>query len=313
MKTVAVLLLLMSGPLFLMAQDYHPLIEDDKTWLEAYHVGSNICSYESVYQMRFGDDTLIEGNVYRKVLRRGFNPTSPGPYCPPFVADDFETEKSHVFVREDTATRQGFVWAFTEEFPEGHDVMLYDFSLEPGDTIPISYYTTHNTVITVDTVMDVNLLNGETRKAWFFDHFAKYYVEGIGGAFGLLNGYMTAICCYHQLHCVQQNGVSLFPPVGYGSDLYCSWIVSSTAEMPQPAILVYPNPGVGQITFDIEFTSYGYSDLQLTLFNLAGQQILATPLRDGKNDFTINEGSGMYLWRLSNNNEIVRTGKLVVQ
>jgi hypothetical protein len=310
MKILALLLLLAFGSLFVAAQEYHPLIEDEKVWLEAYYIGSNICYYESVYQMRFGGDTLIDGNIYRKILKRNFSPISPGPYCPPFVASEFEIDAG-VYMREDAEARQVFIWTSDNDNPDGFEVLYYDFSLEAGDTIPISSYTTQNNILTIQSVEDYTLLNGESRRKFKLEYSELSYIEGIGGEFGLFNGYLTALCCDWATLCVQQNQESIYS--NGSSSWYCSWIVTSINEQPVLSASLFPNPGNGYFVFEINRADFGSADLQLNVFSITGQKIFTEPLRADRNHFQIKEGSGLYLWQLLSDGEIVQSGKLVVE
>jgi hypothetical protein len=293
-----------------MAQEYHPIIEDDKVWLEAYYVGSNICSYESVYQMRFGGDTLIEGNIYRKILKRNFSPISSGPYCPPFVASEFENQAG-AFMREDTAAQQVFVWIADYDNPEGHEVLMYDFTLEVGDTIPLSSYLTGNQVRTIQSIEDYTLVNGDTRRKFNLELDEISYIEGIGSEYGLFQPFYWALCCHHATLCVQLNQETIYSH--QSSSTYCGWIVTSVNEQPEFHSSLFPNPNHGDFVFELNRSDFGSAELQLSLFSITGQKIFTAPVRADRNQIQTHAGSGLYLWQLQNNGEVLQSGKLVVE
>jgi len=82
-------------------------------------------------------------------------------------------------MREDTVARKVYVF----DIGNGVDASLYDFTLEPGDTLP--FYAGQGEMI-VDSVGTVMLLTGEARKI-FYLNYNQYYIEGIGGSAGLFS------------------------------------------------------------------------------------------------------------------------------
>jgi hypothetical protein len=305
MKRLLLLFFTVSFALSVSSQSYHPLIEDDKVWLEAFYIGANICYYESVHQLRFGGDTLINDITYRKILSRTYSPTSAGPYCPPFVLNPNWFELNYAFMREDTTARKVYLW-IVESNQSSQEVLLYDFNLQVGDNIePSSYLTDGSDNLVITSVEDVMLLNGEIRKKFIYNDYS-YYIEGIGGQFGLFQRFFEGIGFWWQTMCVKQNGIDLY------STAYCNWLSLDITEESFPEVSIYPSPSNGAFVLDLGEANIGQNDLQLVVFNSMGQQIFSAPIQSERFHFQILPVAGIYFWQLQNNSSTVKTGKILV-
>lgn len=311
MRNLLLFLVLVLFGLTSPAQDYHPLIEDDKVWLEAYYfmIGSNECDFSEVYQLRFGGDTLIAGNTYRKILKRSFDAVDGWPYCPPFEAQDVETMVPDVFMREDTTEQRVYIWHIDEdEYPEGLELLMFDFSLEVGDTMVSDPYVTLGSSWTVTNVSEITLLNGETRKR--IEYIGPDYgamIEGLGSENGLFRPHFME--SWWNILCVKQDGSSIYPD--FGSLLQCNWM-TTVDEIPASAINLYPNPNNGAFTFEIKVPPTG-DIMHLMIFNAMGQQVYLGPVASGITNIDASLPVGLYHWQLRSEGLPIQTGKLVVQ
>lgn len=315
MKKLLLFVILVFSGFTTTAQEYHPLIEDDKVWLEAFYIGANECAYEEVYQLRFGGDTLIAGNTYRKILKRSFDQVNPGPYCPPFEAQDGEFMVEDVFMREDTAAQQVLIWHVdNNNYPEGQEILLYDFNLEIGDTVPPgdiapSDYSIGNGVI-VDTVMNYTLLNGEDRQQFaFFTIDQGSYTEGIGGMYGLYRPHYPALSGWGSIMCIKQNGNFIYSQPG--SLTQCNWM-TAVDDIPVSSISLYPNPNNGLFKIDIDVPSAS-GTMGLMIFNAMGQSVYADRVVAGMNTIEASLQRGLYHWQLYSEDKPVQAGKIVVE
>jgi len=310
MKRLIFLLFTASFSLNVSSQSYHPLITDDKIWLEASYIGANMCSYESVYQLRFGGDTLINGSVFRKILRRNYSPTSSGPYCPPFVLNQNWFEMNNAFMREDTTDRKVYlrIWQ-GNQFSD--DILLYDFNLQAGDIIEnSSYQSLGGDPILISAVEDVMLLNGEMRKKFYHSDGYSFYIEGIGGEFGLFQRFFEGIGFWWEILCVEQNGIDLYS-LG-GGNTFCNWLTLDITEESFSEVSIYPNPSKGAFVLDIGDANLSQNNLHLTLFNSLGQPVFSEPIQSGKSHFQIPAIAGIYFWQLQSGVNALKTGKLLV-
>src|SRR5690554_5289854 len=248
MRNILLLLILVSFALVSSAQAYHPMIEDDKVWLEAAYIGANECEYEEIYQLRFEGDTTINGKMYRKILKRPFHQVSPGPYCPPFEAEEEEEILNHFFMREDTTEHRVYLWHIDiNNYPEGQEILLFDFTLEVGDTIPASNYATLGIPLIITDVSDFTLLNGEIRKR--IEYVDGAYIEGVGGEYGLFQPLMPGIGFWWNVLCLKQDEENIYSHPNSLSQ--CNWM-TSVDEIQGSDIQLYPNPNTGTFSFEIE-------------------------------------------------------------
>ncbi len=205
MKTAlsAILLLLVAG--YSRAQQYHPLIETGKTWDEYYSILPVLC-YSWGDRVFFTDqDTVIDGLTYRKCMSQQLIQVNPGPFCPPFNVDS--TRYLVAFLREDTLARRVYI---NNAETGGNDQLLYDFSLNAGDTLHSDYLGYGETIV-IQAVDSETLNNGETRKRLVINPLLNsYYTEGIGGSYGLFKQIPVSFCeCAGGYFCIKQNGTSL--------------------------------------------------------------------------------------------------------
>lgn len=289
------------------AQEYHPIIEDDKVWLEAAYVGTNMCLYDEIYQLRFGGDTLIGDHTYRKILKRTFNQISAGPYCPPFEASEEEELLSHFFMREDTAAQRVYLWHVDiNDYPGGQEILMYDFTLEVGDTIPVSDYFTPGPPLVVSAVSEITLANGETRKYFETSGEPGAYIEGVGGESGLFQPLVEGIGFWWSVLCLKQDEEIIYSHSGSSSE--CN-MMTAVDVIPAAAFNLYPNPNDGTFSFEIDHATG--EPLQLVIFNAMGQQVYRHEI--SKTDY-VDTGLpvGLYHWQVQASGAPVGAGKMVV-
>ncbi|MFN2424641.1 MAG: hypothetical protein ABR572_12790, partial [Cryomorphaceae bacterium] len=267
LKTTLAIILFLTAALS-KGQDYHPLLENDKVWLEASFVGANICIFDQVYQLRVGGDTLINGESYRKIMRRNFVPEGGDPYCPPFVAQPSENAISEAFIRENVAEKKVYLWV-TEDGTQYEEILIYDFNLEAGDTIPTSSYLTDSQIYTVTSVDEVTLQNGESRKRISFSNGGEEssYTEGLGSDKGLYQPFFDGIGFWNESYCIQQNGNNLF-----GDQDQCA-LVLNASEIIKGESKLYPNPAVAAFTLELAPQMAFDASLSFALHALDGATI----------------------------------------
>jgi hypothetical protein len=194
------------------AQDYVPLLQEGNKWYEyeqtyvgSYQVG------ERSYIFINGEETK-NGIVYKKIF---YN-----LYCTAFFTSDYclPTGNADVFyklMREDINERK--VYYYDED--EDKDVLLYNFSLNVGDLIPLNFpfrgrfpADDYGAVPTVLNIFENGKAYGKTISKTFviledaanFAPGAKIY-EGIGSNIGLLYkpGYYLTFEGGHLLECFE--------------------------------------------------------------------------------------------------------------
>jgi len=143
MKQVVLSFILLAVSVSLHGQKYVTLIDTTRTWnvAELYPHGGGALNYEYL----FGDTVTIENTLYVEVKAKWF-----------------DTSEVFGYMREDTLSRR----VYYRPTIHSNESLLYDFSLEEGDTIQLYGDPGHKyTVLQVDSV---ELLNGDVRKGGFF-------------------------------------------------------------------------------------------------------------------------------------------------
>ena len=181
-----------------------------------------------------------------------------------------------LFIREDTTARKVYLNANFIEF------VLYDFSLEVGDTAP--HYSVTQQFPIVQSIDTINI-GGMLRKVINFSHSnaidvefrngTNYqqelsWIEGIGSTQGFLfpfveSGYSNVLVCY-----------SSNDSVIYHNSHFTDCFPSNSIATPETiaTVTAYPNPTKDRVT--LEFGEARFSTLRLV--NTAGATVLETIL-----------------------------------
>jgi hypothetical protein len=154
------------------AQTYYPMLDSVNTWSYATQLmgvrlpastQSMPCSYPiGTYSNTFTEftlaDTLINSTWYKPVIISSL-PCTIG------------------YMREDTA-QQKVYFLDNQGNPE---IVLYDFSMQVGDTITLNFYPGGYTsgVYTLDSIVNVSIYAG-TRRAFYLSNAASHLVTGNG-------------------------------------------------------------------------------------------------------------------------------------
>ncbi len=270
--TLAVLAI--AATAFAQQQTYHPVPFqlDNAIWYE-YYVDAE--AYEN--KQGKGDwyhygyftldtcDTVINNFKYKQVIAELngelFNNTT-------------------LFIREDTIARRVYLMnRFTER-------VLYDFSLEVGDTAPHYSFTQQFPIVqSIDTIniggvlrKVINFSHSNDIDVWF-SNGTNYmqelsWIEGIGSTQGFLfpfvesseyGSFANVLVCY-----------SSNDSIIYHNSHFTDCMPTNTITSPEstPSITAYPNPAKDRIT--LEFGEARFSTLRLV--NTAGATVLETAL-----------------------------------
>ena len=283
-------------------------------WCERYDSVGNrngMLDYFRIRNIFFlnGEDTVMSGIRYKKM----------------FFSNNGDTNNAYYYggIYEDSLRR---VWYKGEKPPHIEDIhspayvpptsnnyscMLYDFSLEVGDTIDHQFMI--NTDAEVVSLIDTIEIGGVLRKRIHFENRDFTWIEGIGSSFGLLcyNGETPTcdICPHNLLLCYIQDG-SLVYHLENLENSECFSTNAITSPESTPSITAYPNPAKDRITFD--FGGAQFETLQV--INTAGVVVREVRL-DGQTQFSLPLNSlpaGVYVYRLSNGKTATQ-GKFVVE
>ncbi len=209
---------------------------DNPKWLEAricYDGQGTTENWDYVYYLN-GDST-INGEDWQVVYKRGSYYSSglggSGGYT---FNDRFK------FIRQDGSKLYTLENGVSE-------MLLYDFSLNVGDTLPWSPY--HWSLTTVIDSIQMVLINGSQRKKMFvsdtnYGTTQGYLIEGIGTHRGLFETVNNALNCGNQLVSFKVNNV-----VEVGSN--CNFSVGIEDIIQENQLNIFPNPTSASITLEV--------------------------------------------------------------
>lgn len=246
----------------MMSQNYHPLVKENVYWDVLQGNSQNLYTYDGGSRFFFDGDTLIGNHIYSKLVYYPFE-IIYNPY-PSFYVDTTIVNFQN-YIREDTLTRKTYI---KESWSGASEELLFDFSLNIGDTLN-STYTTDGSPLIVDTITNTTLLNGAIRKKWLFDN-GHFYIEGIGGDEGFFLPILTGLGFWSETNCVNDNGVHL-----YGNRCFTVLKVDEIT-MPENNLKIYPNPVHSEMQIELLNTTIGLESMNL--YDLLGKKLFSVDL-----------------------------------
>ena len=249
---------------FAQEQTYRPVPfqMDNSVWYEFYVDGD---AYEVKHSKgdwyHYGSytldtrDTIINNSKYRHVIAE---------------LNGVLYDSSDIFIREDTTSRKVYVKTGVAE------LILFDFSLEVGDTAPIHSATQQYPVVqSIDTIniggvlrKKINFMHNNAMDVWFGN--GTYYtqelswIEGIGSTQGLLFPFFGDVNTFtNALVCFSQNDTVIYHEPHFTDCMPTASLITPEAA---PRITAYPNPAKERVTLDFGDSRFD----RLKVINTAG-------------------------------------------
>jgi hypothetical protein len=272
------------------AQVYHPMLTDSAKWNIKF---SSLISFTPI--PKWGDET------YSILLNQKDSTYNSKKYR---IVDE-------VLMREDTANRKIYLLKDTIE------TLLYDFNLIKGDSFYFDAEYIPNTYPLkgwkkIDTTYFLSTLSGN-RKIISVSGLGEW-IEGVGSIYK--PNYPKAIWIDHgpntftggNLLCFWQNGNQVFRNMDYSS---CYISTGFDDKIRQFNISIFPNPTASTFTISKNTNE----NMQFHLYNLIGQQVLNTTLRETETKIERNNlAAGTYLFSIVNaSGKIIENGKLIFE
>lgn len=257
------------------AQTYEPFIDTTKRWNMTRTIyNTQIYTYTARIKKI---DTLIDGKVYQKIVSDTI-----------YLLPENESAGYLGFIREDTTSKKVYytntdVGYSPFQFNTNEERLLYDFSLEIGDTATVMTTEECNndgsgfTSLKVLNIDSLELIDGSKRKRWFLEDINNgdevYWIEGIGSEFGL---YMPS-CPRTALHMFEYSLLCFFEDETHlyqqQNQTTCSvfW-TSSTDEldMKENGFVVFPNPASDELNIELNKEITG----KLVVYDAKGLEVL---------------------------------------
>jgi len=222
LKNILILILVFSSQVS-FSQSYAELPDSNAKWINTHRTFTGIPGNDPEWQIQycaFGNDTVLNAKTYFKI------DTCGGGYKGALRNDN---GKVHFIPKDSTA-----------------EFLLYDFTLNEGDTIkdvyvesPNGYPNLYNLYIDSGAVDSV-LLDGVYRKRIAFE-FGLGWIEGIGNSQGLFWEPWGNLSAYAlELYCLSVGGITVYPDAGFGA---CESFITIDEEVEAIHELdVFPNP-----------------------------------------------------------------------
>jgi hypothetical protein len=181
-------------------------------------------------------DTLINNLTYIKLFTRGSGFYSwSGP--PP-------TNCSGYFSFNDTINPAALLRDSLQKifiYTQNGEELLYDFSLNPGDSIPGTSVTYEAVVTSVDSIL---VASSYRKRIHFNDQsgVSHFLIEGIGHPNGFLEPVYPILECGRDLVCFGYSDSSYYPFTG--SD--CNYIAATTENV-KSTFELFPNPATEKL------------------------------------------------------------------
>ncbi|MEZ5057852.1 MAG: T9SS type A sorting domain-containing protein [Saprospiraceae bacterium] len=222
--------------------------------------------------------------------------------------DTLDFRRTQTFLREDSLSR------VYEKFGQNPEHLLYDFSLEVGDTFTVFGLGAFGCNFEVSSIDSVQLLNGNMAKRLNLVHTENYFedgylIEGVGSSFGLTDpqgGCIVDAAFY--LVCLYENGNQIFGDPSRGP---CYQNMVPTKEISsEDQIKIFPNPFGQTIYIDISESSQSYNSIEL--LNARGRKVYQ--INEPGASIQINTGNlpnGFYILKMVTESGMVLTKRLV--
>lgn len=313
---------------------YIPILKDSALWLtekENWHEGDNpLPPHTFTYTAGWteGKDTFVNGKYYDCYI-------GEASLMPPVIGQ--ATGYDGDWIREDTINKK--IWFVrTKSHPEKEE-LLYDFSLQTGDTITdtnSSYFSPNRLYpykAWVDQIDSVHWADGSWRYRWWikseygpiWDPAHTIQIEGMGYINNFLDDpfleFHPLVASTNRVVCYAEKGQWLYEQANHWN-ADCDSMLSHNIAMGVGAInpyelekaLVYPNPVIsGEALHISSYAGATNERCQLSIFNAEGQKVFVKTVVPGEQIPTPNIVPGPYFLILNNSKaqRIISEGLMV--
>lgn len=279
-----------------VAQSYQPLVDTNKIWS---HV---VCMYNENFELvncstdytKFTEDTLIDGYLYKKVMRS--------------YDSIMMTWTNNGYIREDIINKK----IFYKPSIEINEKLLYDFNVNIGDSICVYPQPENCEPFIVDSI-DTIFIAGKLRKRIipeFHLNYTAVWIEGFGSLLGVLqSGYYNYFGALHSLLCYIDNDTIKFVNPDFNTCYYHPLIINDFEKSKNFSI--FSNPVTNESVIKFYKPDYKY----LVIYDIYGKKIKEFLIDKSMDHIKIRNAdfaSGIYLIKLITDYNNMETGKFIV-
>jgi len=284
------------------SQPYHPFPDSSARWSEhgrtmAPSTGGHVNIFGQGWTYSLGNDTIINSVHYSLV---GKQPTFFYQLNDNILvaADNYSiNEPGQIFgaIREDSFKKVWFrnfninptslpFCAQLESLPSDTEILLYDFDLQIGDSIPWAQPNANFNYKVVTSIDSIFFIDGTFRKGYRLNSGpgGEYWIEGMGSTLGLFGAYMNPSNFVQNLYncslsCFwlnEQNVFNISQPI---SEIECDstlYYISAAPEDSESVVnsaFIYYSHSEKKIYFSFE--NKKYENDELILYNRIGQEV----------------------------------------
>lgn len=289
----------------LLPQSYTPFPDSNAMWTD--EILDPLCNNTflcSINQYLITGDTLINGNLYKKLKKSGYLINQNYLYT-------FYSEYAGAF-RQDINNRKVFFFP-PSPYPQ-IDTLLYDFNLAVGDSLPLTYNYPVNFCDAIIDSIDSVLVGSSFRKRFHISSVGAYpeetwLIEGIGCSHGLFSSVCVGWESWQHLTCFKQNDSIVYP--SFNDD--CNLITSIPEIICQSNFgLIFPNPVSSILTI---YFSQKKGDVEIEIYDFSGrrQYLYSGGIQYFNTEIDVSKWpEGVYIIKIISDFQIVRFEKIVL-
>lgn len=298
-KNLILLAFMILESVALSGQGNTNLLDPGKMWSSVEWSSAGGFYYKTYYNCFLGD-TTIGGISYTKILQ---------------AEDEAHSEwYLYGFIREDV---DGNIFGMSLSGNEG---LIYNFDLNPGDTLTINNSFAFSNITAYVTQVDtiVILPGGMERKRITLiiqntPEYQEHWIEGVGSEAGILWSGLHALQLtggLYDLSCHWENETLVFN-TNIFSSCFVEPVSVETSET-EENLSVYPLPVTSQSI--VQFHGIPDKNYQLEIWNTFGQKVLTHPISINERMILSHEQmkSGVYIIVILNDYRVVRTLKFSI-
>ena len=296
-------LLLMAGGVTMQAQEWMSLLEDNSEWNILWQ-STGVPTPELITEsLVISGDTLIDGELYKKVLRKLSSETQ-------YWHGSMEYDLYGIIKEEESGK------VFYKPKEQEIEYLLYDFGMNVNDTAVMYWCQNPNCEVHVriDSIATQHIAGAERRVFYVSskDSFSDWrwlntWVEGIGATEGLLYSCHVVSAggiTLHELLCYHVDGELVWQNPIYNTCLIDNYdgIQDNTVGF---SVQVYPNPAKDKVVIE------GIEASEVQVYNALGQMV-KTVLRTNEIDLS-GLVEGVYMLRIRDKEGRIFLEKVMVR